>query len=329
MKKQTIAVKVFIRALIVLGFLLGSVAAHAEVVDRIVAIVNDEAITLSELNEAIEPYAKQISDARYRPEKERSMLSRLRQEILDRMIDQTLTDQECKRLGVSVPESEVDMRIDRLKAEQYLTEAELRMALEAEGYTLEEYRNQIKEQLLRMKLISIEVKSKIAVTEDNIKDYYDKHKKEYQGENKYHLRTILIRVPSAATADQKTDALKRIEAIVEKFKAGAKFDELAKEYSEDITGRDGGDLGLFSTDEISTEFRETVTCMKEGEITAVLETPQGYQVLMLEEIENSQGKSYQEARIEIQDKLHNELVDEKFKVWFKALRERSYIKIIQ
>lgn len=329
MKKRAIVAKVFITALVLPWFLWWTVAVHGELVDRIVAIVNDDAITLSELNEALEPYAKQIRNSLYGPEEERKMLFKVRQDILDRMIEQTLTDQESKRLGVSVQEREVDQRIEQIKSEHFFTEEELKKSLAAEGFTLDEYRRRIKEQMLGIKLINLEVKSKIAITEEEIRDYYEKHLDAYGEKKEYHLRTILIRVQSWETTRDRLNALRRIETVMNELKAGTPFAELARQYSDDATAKAGGDLGLFSMEELSPEFQETIRWMREGEISPVLQTPQGYQVLMLEKIKGSPGKTLKEARIEIQERIYREVVEEKYKAWLKALRERSYVKVIR
>jgi peptidyl-prolyl cis-trans isomerase SurA len=131
-----------------------------------------------------------------------------------------------------------------------------------------------------------------------------------------------------ATAGQREEALKKMETVVDKFRSGVPFDELAKRYSEDGTAKEGGDLGFFNLDELSREFRETVGVMKEGEISPILQTPQGYQVVMLQQIKIQAGKSLQETKIQIQERLYNELVEEKYNAWLKELRDRSYIKII-
>lgn len=329
MKRDSSAAKAFTNVLIPVWLVLWAAAGHAELVDRIVAIVNDDVITLSELDEALEPYAGQIRDSVPGPKEEHEMLHKLRQDILNTLIDQKLTDQESRRLGVSVPESEVDQKIEQIRGAELLTEEELVKALQGQGYTLEEYRNRIKEQILRIKLINIEVKSKIAITEQEIRDYYEEHKEAYQEITKYHLRTILIRVPSSATVDEIGHALKRMEVVVKKFKAGTPFEELAKQYSEDTTAKEGGDLGLFHLEELSTEFQETVRGMKEGEISPILQTPPGYQVVMLQQIRRLPGKALRESSIEIQEKLYSQLVEEKYNAWLNALRERSYIEIIQ
>ena len=329
MKRQSIRTKFFGLLIILCSLALGAAAGYTEPVDRIVAIVNDDAITLSELNETYLPFAQQIREANNPPEVEREMIFKLRQEILNKLIDQKLTDQETERLRVSVSDKEIDQRIEQIKSEHFLTEEDIRKTLAAQGYTLEEYRERIKEQLLRVKLINIEVKSKIAVSGKEIQDYYEEHKEEYQGRQKYHLRTILIKASPLARAGQKKAALEKIESIVRELKSGAAFDDLAKKYSQDGTAAAGGDLGLFTLDELLPEFREMVLWMGEGEISPILETPKGYQILMLQEIKKIPGKTLEEARIEIQERLYRESVGEKYKDWLNLLRELSYVKIIQ
>ena len=328
MKHHMVAMKAFITVFASLWLLLGVTGASGELVDRIVAIVNNDAITLSELNEAIKPYAQQIRASRYTPGQGHKMLLQLRQDILNSMIDQKLTDQQSKNLGVQVQDIDVEQRIEQIKREHFLTEEELRKTLAAEDYTMEEYRQHLKEQMLRIKLINMEVKSKIAITEKEIRDYYEKHKEKYQEQKKYHLRTILIRI-SSSKASENAEALKKAEAIVRKLEAGTPFEMLAEQYSEDATAKDGGDLGLFSLEELSPKFQEAVRNMKAGEFSPVLETPLGYQILMLQQVKTFPAKTLKEARIEIQESLYKDLVEEKYKAWLTALRERSYIKIIQ
>ena len=329
MKEGSIPIKLFSLLIILCSLASGVLAGYAELTDRIVAIVNDDVITLSELTEALKPYVLQIREAHYPPEEEREILFKLREEILNKMIDQNLTDQETERLHVSVGDREVDQQIEQIKSEHFLTEEELRKSLAAQGHTLEKYRKRIKEQILRMKLINIEVKSKIAITEKDIQDYYTEHKEDYQGIEKYHLRTILIKVPPSASADQDKAALEKIESIVKELNSGAAFNELARQYSQDGTAAAGGDLGLFTLDELSAEFQETVRRMVKGQISPVMRTPKGYQILMLQEIKKIPGKTLKEARMEIHERLFRELVEEKYRAWLKELRARSYVKIIR
>lgn len=322
----------FLNLLILLFSFFGGGPANAgELADRIVAVVNDDCITLSELNERLEPYVKNIDEGGYPSDMAQEMRFNVRDKVLNGMIDQKLADQEAKKLSISVGQGEVDQYLERTKSENFMTEEDLKRALLAQGFTLEGYREQVKQQILQVKLINIEVKSKIAVTENEIKDYYEKHEAQYQGTTKYHLRTIVMRVPPLAGAEEEKAARERIDSIEMALKTGGEgaFDELSQRFSGDNLNVTSRDLGLFTLDELSEKIREMVRGMKEGDITPVLETDAGYQILMLEEIKEEPGRTLEDARAEIQEKLYRDLVEEKYKAWVKKLRDRSYVKIIQ
>lgn len=315
--------------IVVCGLIWGAASGHAELVDRVVATVNDEVVTLSELDAAVDPIARRIRQVDYGPDLEREMLFKARQDVLNSLIDQVLADQEIKRLQVTVEESDVDQFIERLKSEYFLTDAELTRSLESEGYSFEEYRKKIKEQVLWTKLVNVEVKSKIAVTEEEIQRYYDEHSDDYKGLKKYHLRTILLKVPGFEMGEQERMAREEMESIIHEFESGAAFDELARKHSQDKSAAQGGDLGLFTLDQLSAEFRQIVSELEPGRAGPIMRTKQGYQIIMLEEIKEIPGKTFTEARREIHERLYQDLVEKKKKEWLKALRERSYVKIVQ
>ncbi|MBW2175089.1 MAG: SurA N-terminal domain-containing protein [Deltaproteobacteria bacterium] len=309
MKGQSVPARYFSFLVIMCSLVWGVVAGYAEPVDRIVAIVNDDCIALSELQEALVPYVKQIRAASYSPQVEREMIFKLRQDILNRIIDQKLTQQETERQKVNIGDKEIDQHIERIKSQHLLTDEELRASLARDGLTLEEYREKVKQQILMMTLINIKIKSKIAITDKDIREYYEAHKADYEGTRKYHLRSILIGEPPSDDTDMKMAAL------------------IKGEHAGGGVAVAGGDLGLFTLDELSTEFRETVRPMAEGEASPVLETPNGYQILVLQEIKEIPGKTLKDAGIEIHEKLYKEFEEAKYNEWVKELRERAYIKI--
>jgi peptidyl-prolyl cis-trans isomerase SurA len=137
-----------------------------------------------------------------------------------------------------------------------------------------------------------------------------------------------VKVPPTASEDQKKAAVEKIEEIAEALQSGTNFDEVAFESSEGGPVVTGGDLGQLALDELSTEFRETVASMAVGQTSPMIETPGGYQILLLQEIIEMPGKALKEVSIEIHEKLYRDFVEEKYKVWLKQLRERSFVKII-
>ncbi len=300
-------------------------AQETEVVDRIAAVVNNDIILLSELEEKLAPFREKIRQSGYGPEKEREMLFKVRTEILDALIDQKLTDQEIKKYGISISEAEIDQTLERVKEANYYTDEELREALEAQGITLSEYRERIREQLQRTQLVNREVKSKIVITEEEIRDYYEAHAEEYGEGKKYHLRNIIMRVPDYAGPEEKAAIQGKMASILAELKGGRPFADAAREYSEALA-EEGGDIGSFAVDALSEEIREPILSLSPGEFTEVLETGLGYQIFYLEEIEAAGGRPLETVREDIQETLYQEAVNQTFQTWLDDLRDRSHIK---
>lgn len=303
--------------------------AGSEIVDRIVAVVNDDVITLFELNRLVKPYEGKIYSLGYSPEKERMMLFKVRRNMLNRLIDKKIEEQEIKRSKIKISEERVDQTIEKIKEKNFLTDEDLRSALAKDGVTMEEYREKIKEQILRSRLIDLKVKSKIVVTNEDIKAYYEKHLDKYGGEKKYHLRNIIMKKPLFAGENEKLKIKEKMDEILEKLRSGQSFETLAKKYSESSTAAEGGDLGEFSFDTLSPQLQEVIKGMKPGEFTPVLDTHQGYQIFLLENILKTPAKPLAEVSPQIQSILLKEKTHKKYETWIQGLRERSVIKIIQ
>ena len=312
----------------VILLLLPTAAGFAEVVDRIVAIVNDEVISLYELNQAMQPYIEQVQNSRYPEDVERQLMYEVRGKILNEMINEKLADQELKRQNISVSDKEVDNGIERIKESRAITDEELRKALVTQGITYEEYRQQIKQQIQRAKLVNREVRSKIVITDQDIKEYYDQHPEEYAHEKKYHLRNFYIRLSSFATDADRREALRQMKIVRAELTAGKSVDELTKSALQPEALVESDDMGLFKIEDLSPQLRETIRDMKPGDITPVIEAPFGYQVLMVEDILDTAGKTQAEAAAEIEDKLFNQIVDQKYQSWLQDLKDHAHIKII-
>jgi len=318
-----------IMVLFTLNGLFGTVTAEsAEVVDRIVAVVNNDIIALSELNKELTPYAARIRSLQYPLSKQRQMLYKVREDILNKLIDQKLTDHEVKRLNISVSKQEIDNSIERIKEANYYTDEDLREALKNDGLTMDEYRTRVKEQILRSKLVNIAIKSKVVITTKDIKAYYDQHPELYGGTKQYHLWNIMIPVPSFTGKSRLSAIKKEIEGIFEKLNSGESFTTLAKTCSEWSSAK-GRDLGLYKISSLSPQLQEAIKELKPGEYTPVLETDQGYQIFFVQELKEVGKKALKDVSAEIERKIFNGIVEEKYNSWLKDLRKTSYIKILK
>ncbi len=305
-----------------------SVTSHAKVVDRIVAVVNDDIITLTDLNKAVLPYIEKVNSAGYSSEKRKRILYNIRKDMLERMIDRKLTDQEIKRLHITVTDQEVDSAIEKLKQSQFMTQEDLEDALKKNGMTFKQYREKMRQEILRPKLINYEVKSKVIVTDKDIKNYYEKHEKEFAGTKKYHICNICILVDEDASDKVREEKYRKAEKIKMLLDKGGNFHIIAKEYSEIPNASDGGDLGVFDIGALSGKIGKAVSQLTPGKYTDVLLTGKGYQIFYLEDVKTVNGKSLAEVSDRISQKLYKERAEKKFKSWLKSLKAKSHIKIM-
>ena len=303
-------------------------AQEPEIIDRIVAVVNSDIITLYDLNRALKPYEENINALGYETEKERETLFQVRKDLLDQLIDSKLADQEIERAQITVSESDIDEAIERMKEARSITDEQLREGLARQGMTMAEYRKEMREQILRAKLVNREVKSKIVVTKEDIKAYYASHQDEYAGEKKYYLYNIFVRLSPDVNTSEREDALRQMENARARLDQGLSFEDLVNQLKDSSSRVQGTDLGLYRPEELSEQLQGAVEKLSAGEYTEMLDTEFGPQIIYVKEIQETPAKSVDEVESEISEILYNELVDNKYQDWLNELRSRSLIKII-
>ena len=307
-----------------------SINARAEetlVVDRIVAVINDEIITLYDLNQTLKPYEENIQALGYPPEKARETLFKLRTDLLNKLVDEKLADQQIKKNSILVSAQEIDKTIERIKEGRSYTDEDLRAGLAEQGLTIEEYRENLKTQLLRGKLVNREVKSKIVITSEEIEKYYNDHIEKYAGETKYHLWNIFIRFSQLADESEKQIAFEKMETVLRQLKQGRSFESLAAEAPDSPQSPEGTDLGLFRLEELSPQLRNAVKDMKAAEYSSILNIAEGYQIIYVQKVLVTDPKAVSDVKAEIEDVLYNEAVDNRYNTWLSELRKQSHIKI--
>lgn len=305
-------------------------AVNAEVVDRIVAVVNGDIIVLTELNRDSAPIVKKIKAEKLSPDREKEELAGYREYALNQLINQKLIDQEIKRYGISVSEGDIDNYIAQLRESELLSEEQFVQTLKSSlGLSMVEYKKKVKEQLLRMKLIDSKVKSKVVVTDEDRKLFYEKFEKEYAGGKRYYLKNIIMKVPADASESEKQNIFKKMKGVLAKLKQGASFETMADKHSESSAPGEGGDLGFFRFDDLSSDLQEALSGVNEGETTPILDTEMGFQILYVKKIEEDLGKTLKEASPDIDRKIYNASVNMKYQSWLIELRKRSHIKILE
>lgn len=302
--------------------------AAADLIDRIVVVVNDDIILLSDLEQVMSGIKDTLEKQGYPDAEQQRILDSRRDKILDQMIYDKLTDQQVARHNIKVKDQDVDATINRIRAANKLSEEQLRRALELDGMTYEAYRTEVKENLLRRRLVSREVESKIVITDVDIKAYYDAHPEKYTGSTKYNLRHILLRLSDHADEVEKKKVLEQMNGIWERLDAGEPFEKLARQFSEAPTASQGGQLGVFGTHLLTEEIGLALKGLQPKQFSQPIETDQGYQIFFVEDIVSIGGTSLADATSEIREKLYAQDVDRKFNTWIEDLRKRSHIKIL-
>lgn len=309
-----------------LGALSVPLPSRAEPVDRIRAIVNDDIILLSDFETAIEEYQQILKDSG-QSDGLQPLSKDQKWQLLNKMIDEKLVDQEAKRLGITIDDEDIDRTIEHIQKINKVSEEEMRRVFKLKGMTFEKYRSQIKEQLMQSRIVNREVKSKVVVTGEDIKAFYRSHQAQYAGQTKYHLRHILMRAASGSP-NARESVYRQMQQVRERLQSGEPFAGLAKVYSQAASAQDGGDLGYFESRLLADNIRQAVTGTGPGEFTDIIETEQGYQIFYVEEIVQAGGKSLEEAKDEIHQKLSAEMTEKTFEKWFKALRQQAHIEIL-
>jgi peptidyl-prolyl cis-trans isomerase SurA len=304
--------------------LFSPLPCSAEVVDRIVAVVNDDIILLSEWKAAINDYRKMLKESG-RSDDLLPLSREQKSQLLDKMIEDKLVDQEAKRLGITISDEQVDDTIEHIRRINKISKEDMLRMMQLKGMTLEEYRKQIKEQLMQSRIVNREVKSKVVVTDEDVKQYYQAHQAQYAGQTKYHLRRILMRVPSKSPEDRER-VYQQMQQLRDRLKAGADFAGLAKVYSQASTAADGGDLGFLESRLLANNIRQALEGKHAGDYTDVIETGQGYQLFYVQEVVHDGGKRLKDVKEEIYQKLSSEMIEQKFHEWFKALRQQAHIE---
>ncbi len=306
------------------ALMLFAYPVSAEVADRIVAIVNDEVIILSELNTAFGPYRRRIDEA-YRGAEREKVLAESRRAFLNKMIDGSLIEQEAKKNSISVKDEEVAAALQDFLNRKKLTIDELDRDLAKEGISLESYKKDIREQLIRMRLLRRQLQSKVMVTAEEIGEYYRQHRSEYEGKEGVRVKQIFLAFPRGVDETAKERLRKNAAEIVGRLKDGEPFDALAAQYSQGPTAG-GGDLGFIERGMVRPEVEKAAFDLKKGEISSPVESAAGFHILQVVDRRGAGLKPIGEVREEIQSKIEEQKMSKKFDEWMEALRKKAHIE---
>lgn len=309
----------------VLCGLFAGVVASAKVMDKIVAIVNDQVVTLSD----VEKFKKKlqtgglVDDALLKLADPQALLKD-KTALLNQMIDEKLIDSEVKRKNMEVTIERVEQEIRSIATNNHISRQQLQAALVAKGVNISQYQDFIKTSLERQSLIEKEVTSKIRISDEDISSYYMAKKGPSAAQTfEYTLSHILFSVKKGGDEA----ALNRAKVVEEKLKGGQPFEKLAEQYSEDSNFAKGGALGTFHSGEMLKELSAAVNRVPVGETTGIIKTAQGYQIVKVNKRALISDPKLEEEKEDIRRVLYADAFKRQFRMWLTQRRDESFIRI--
>ena len=315
-----------VSGLLAASFLLFPQGTRGEIVERIVAVVNNDVITLSELEEAGKRIFEQVQQSSLPAEREEK-LQRARRAVLDQLIENKLLEQEIKNRKIEVGEREVDAAIEQILRQNKVSENELKAILAKDGITLSTYRRRIQDDLGKMRLINREIKSKIVIKEEDLRKNYQDNLVKFTDPAEVKVQQIFLVMPQLATEAQVASIRKEALAILERARSGEDFAELAGKYSQGPEAREGGVLGFFKHNELRPELEESAFKLQVGEVSGLIRSPEGLHILRVLERKGGEPKPFAEVQNQVRDGMMQAESEKQFQEWMKALKAKAYIEI--
>lgn len=303
-------------------FFVPGFCSSAVLLDRVVAVVNKEVITWSELYKMMESEAseqvKSLSDQeRVKVFKENEAL------FLEKLIDFRLQIQEARRLGIDVSHREVAEAVENIRKKYSLSEETLRESLKQEGLSFEEYKTRLGEQLLLSQVINQQIRNKVVVSDEEISKYIQANKQLLNEGETFRIRQIFFKKPQDESGKKGIEEKSLI--VMQRLKAGEDFAVLAREYSEDPSASQGGDLGHIRKDLMAKEFIDRLKEIKQGEFSEPFWSDRGLHILRLDEKKDIRKPD--ELRDDVRKQLAEKRFREKYSSWIKGLRENARIEV--
>lgn len=297
----------------------------AEISNRVVAMVNNDVITLYELNNRIKELTGKASEE-IKSEDEETFIE-LRRQVLESMINEKIAQEKIQELGLQISQADVDSYFENIKKSKNWTQEDLLSELKNDGLSYETYRRQIKDSMEQEKLINYEVKSKAVILEGQILKYYKEHPEEYKEKEKVHVAGIVLLVQDKENKDELGELRKKGEEILARLKSGEDFGAMAKEYSQGPGAEEGGELGVYDPAELDTELKKVIDGLSDGDVSGIIARDTGIQIIKLIRREGGDIKPFEEVRNDIYETIYNEELNKRYTTWLKDLRDKSFTKI--
>jgi parvulin-like peptidyl-prolyl isomerase len=310
---------------VALGLVLLAWPAHARVVEKIAALVGDDLILQSEVEDRATPLLADIASISNPSERE-ARINAIRHEVLERLIDDQLLAQQATELKLTVSNDEIDRAIEQIKRDYGLSDAQLKDELRKQGLSMAAYRINTKREILKYRVLNIAVGSKINVGDSEVQSYYDRHMK--LANLQVRASQIFIAIPENADNATVVEREKLAKSLLDRAQKGEDFAKLAREYSEDAgTRAEGGDLGFISRDILPKPIEELMFSMNVGDVRGPVRADRGFHVIKVVDKHAKESKPFAEVQDDIRIRLRQREMERQTKIYLSDLRKKVLVDI--
>ncbi len=314
--------------LLALAALLPALAGAGELVDRIVVVVNDDLVLESEVQDEIRLYLEMDPDALpVGPERE-AALAELREIVIEGLVGRRLMDQAVVRLGITVEDPEVEAQMAETARMNSMSVDQLKSQLARQGIPLEEFRTDLREQLKQFKLFQAEIGTKVDISDDQLRQRYNERHARVADDPELHLRVIILRFPDDGNPKGIAEVRGRADDIRQQLDAGAAFDQLARQYSQDPGSAErGGDFGKVRLNGLIPELREAVDGLPLNAVSDPIELANNtLWLVQVFRITNAAAVSFEAVRDQLFSELYQEEEERQIELWIEREKVRSHIE---
>lgn len=309
------------------GTLLAS-RASATIVERVVAVVGEKAILLSELNERARPFQNRIRRQMPDSASRAAALSQLYEQLVERLVDEELQGREAVRAAITVSSEEVQNALERLSRQNKLDVPALYEEAARNGLGKKDYRKEIRRQLLDAKMLNLRVQGRMRVSEDDMRNAYRRLEQEERASLQFRAAWIRFQIPSNGGTSGALKAQQLAQTVALQARNGNDFSQLAKQHSSDPTTRDqGGLLAPMQPSELPENIRQVIVGLAPGDVSSPVRLGDAWLVIKLVERSESALPEYEKAKPLLQNRVYADKMDKARRQWLKSLRKQTHVDV--
>ncbi|MCB9476847.1 MAG: peptidyl-prolyl cis-trans isomerase [Deltaproteobacteria bacterium] len=302
--------------------------ARAEIINRIAAVVDEEVITTFEVEAAAAGSIRAVLNSDDAEDVKKKRICNLKSEAMRAIIEQKLLEREVARLGIPIEDQDVDARLEKILSLNNMSRDDLSRQLAREGKTMDEFRDQIRKQILTEQYVRFRLREKVDVTEEDARAYYQQHQDQYVADTRVSLREIRFNVPALATDAETKAIFDKAAATYESLLAGADFEQTARSVSNGSSAIKGGYLGTFLLDsELKRDYRRAVADLAPGQISTVFRDTAGFFILKVEDRSAEGTKAFEDVRDQIGMELRRDYSEREMRKLKAELYKKSFVDI--